>query len=214
LETLMQVRIHEPLMPGRLRPHLPRDLETICLKCLQKEPSKRYASAGDLANDLRRHLNGETILARPASTLERVLKWAMRHPTLAALWTVSTSALVAVLAVVLVYNVRLQRQRDATEERRREAVASLRKAREAADLMLTRVADEKLLDVPNMTPLRRRLLEDALQVYQDLALLASDDPDARCDTARAHRRLAIAYGDLGQGSPRARPGASDLAFAR
>jgi tetratricopeptide (TPR) repeat protein len=198
LETLQLVRDHEPLMPARLRPNMPRDLETICLKCLQKEPAKRYASAQTLADDLGRFLNAQPILARPTPGWERLVKWTKRRPALAALGAVSTAALVAVVAVVLVYNVRLQRQRDATEGRRREAVASLLKAREAADLLLTRVSEEKLLDVPNMVPLRRQLLEDALRVYSDLALQAGDDPDMRYETARAHKRLAIMRDRLGQ----------------
>ncbi len=198
VETLVMVRTQEPVALRRLRPGVPRDLETICLKCLHKDPRKRYASAGALAGDLGRFLNGQPIQARPTPGWERLLKWAQRRPALAALTGVSALALVVVLAVVLLYSVRLQRQRDATEERRREAVASLQKARQAADLMLTRVAEEKLLDVPNMTPLRRRLLEDALQVYQDLALLAGDDPETRIDTARAHKRLAIAHSHLVQ----------------
>jgi hypothetical protein len=85
LDTLEQVRRQEPLAPSRLRLRLPRDLETICLKCLEKEPGKRYPSAGDLAGDLRRFLAGEPIRARPVTTWNRTVKWAKRRPAAAVL---------------------------------------------------------------------------------------------------------------------------------
>ena len=85
LETLEQVKTTEPVPPSRLVPGLPRDLETIALKCLQKDPARRYASAGDLAEDLRRFLDGEPIVARPVPFWERGIKWARRRPAIAAL---------------------------------------------------------------------------------------------------------------------------------
>ena len=85
LDTLLLVRTEEPIPPSRLRPKMPRDLETICLKCLQKEPAKRYASASVLADDLRRFLAGQPIQARPIRVWERGLKWARRRPAIAGL---------------------------------------------------------------------------------------------------------------------------------
>jgi hypothetical protein len=84
-ELFEQVRSQEPAPPRRLRPDVPRDLETICLKCLEKEPARRYASAAALADDLRRFGDGRPVLARPAGRLERAAKWARRRPAAAAL---------------------------------------------------------------------------------------------------------------------------------
>ncbi len=84
-ETIEQVQHTEPAAPSQLQPAIPRDIETICLKCLQKESARRYASALELADDLRRFLNGEPIRARRAGPVERLVKWVRRQPLAAGL---------------------------------------------------------------------------------------------------------------------------------
>jgi WD40 repeat protein len=86
METLVQVINDEPVPPRQLNPGVPRDLETICLKCLEKKLVRRYESAAGLAEDLERWLRGEPIQARASGALERAVKWAKRQPTLAVLW--------------------------------------------------------------------------------------------------------------------------------
>ena len=83
--TIQQVLSEDPAPPSRLNARVPRDLETICMKCLRKEPEKRYGTARELADDLRRFLRGEPVTARPIGTAETIWNWVKRRPTAAAL---------------------------------------------------------------------------------------------------------------------------------
>ncbi len=103
LETLQQVKKMEPVAPRRLCPNLPRDLDTICLKCLEKAPGKRYASAQDLAEDLRRFQAGEPILARQTPYWERALKYCKRRPATAGLVGLTCLTLLGLLVGGYVY---------------------------------------------------------------------------------------------------------------
>src|SRR5207302_6648178 len=98
LQTLGQVIARDPASPDCLQSGVPRDLATICMKCLQKEPRRRYGNAGLLAEDLRRYLAGNPVLARPVANWERVWKWARRRPAFAAF--VLTLGLAAITAML------------------------------------------------------------------------------------------------------------------
>jgi WD40 repeat protein len=121
LDTVLQVLSEEPVPPGRLRPKLPRDLQTICLKCLEKEPPKRYVSAAALADDLRRFQIGEAILARPAGAAERTLKWARRRPAVAGLLLAVLLSAIGLLVGGVWFTAKLQDERDLARREQKEA---------------------------------------------------------------------------------------------
>jgi WD40 repeat protein/serine/threonine protein kinase len=106
-ELLRQITLEEPRRPRRLNPAVPAELETITLKAMAKEPQQRYASAEELADDLRRFLAGEPIRARRVRAWERVVKWARRRPAVAALVAVSLVALLSLLGQTLWHNAQL-----------------------------------------------------------------------------------------------------------
>ena len=124
MEVVRQAAEEEPLPPRRLESAVPADLETICLKCLQKQPSQRYASAAALADDLHRFLAFEPILARPASRWQLLTKWARRRPTAAALVAVSMLALLTALAGVSWFTYALSSELKKTRQARHDAVAA------------------------------------------------------------------------------------------
>ncbi|MBI1833190.1 MAG: protein kinase [Planctomycetes bacterium] len=214
LQTVMMVLTMEPLAPSTLQPQLPRDLETICLKCLDKSPRKRYASAADLADDLRRFLDGAPIVARPVGMIERAVKWSARHPARAGLIVVSAVSL-ALLVGYAVHirsanavleernheirsansqlhdrNQEIRSANTQLQERNRQTNESLAVARDAIDRMLVRVSDQ-LAPIPQSEKLRRESLEDAMALYVKLTAIRTDDR-----ASKAH--AAVAFGKLGE----------------
>ncbi|WP_148595897.1 serine/threonine-protein kinase [Aquisphaera giovannonii] len=124
-DALEQVRSSEPPRPRSVAPGVPRDLETICLKCLEKDPRRRYDSAAALAEDLRRFLDGEVIQARPSGVAERAWRWCLRRPALAAM-----GAAVALLLAVIAVGAPLaalswRHQRDLARDAARDATEKL-----------------------------------------------------------------------------------------
>jgi WD40 repeat protein/tRNA A-37 threonylcarbamoyl transferase component Bud32 len=105
LDTVLQLLSEEPVPPRRLQPKLPRDLETICLKALAKEPGRRYASAEELANDLHRFLDDRPIQARPVGRAEKVWRWCRRNPALAAASGLGLAAAMIALVVSVSFGI-------------------------------------------------------------------------------------------------------------
>jgi serine/threonine protein kinase len=192
-ETVLQVLHADPVPPRRLRPGVPRDLETICLKCLHKEARKRYPSAHDFAEDLRRFMSSETILARPAGPIEKTTKWARRRPTMAALILVSACALGTLLAGGVWYNARLRAARDRAE-------VNFQMALRAVDEMLTEVGEEQLASEPHMEQKRLALLQKALSFSQRYLEQQGEEPRTHMQTALAYKRVGDIQRLLGQGA--------------
>jgi serine/threonine protein kinase len=151
-ETLEQVRNQDPVPPRRLNPAIPRDLETICLKCLRKQPGQRYQSADAVAGDLRRFLDGVAISARPVSPLERTWRWGRRRPAVAALASLLMLSLVGgFLGMFLLWR-HAESQRGRAESARGQAEmlkvrAEEAQARAEADFQLASKVLDQLVDL-------------------------------------------------------------------
>src|SRR5262249_1516884 len=139
IETLDLVRNQDPVPPSQLLPRLPRDLETICLKCLEKDPARRYPDVAALADDLAHFRAGEPIVARPASGAERLWRWCLRNKPVAALSTLAAGLLVLAMIVSVAFGVtvngknrELTKAYDRVEQRRQEAEKQQKRAAAAA----------------------------------------------------------------------------------
>jgi tetratricopeptide (TPR) repeat protein len=193
-DTVMQVLSQEPVAVRRLQPAVARDLETICHKCLEKDPRERYASAATLAEDLRRIQAGEPTLARPAGVLGRAVKWARRKPAAAAALALLVTALVGLTLGLLV----VERQRERTQEALRAEARRKNQAREALDAMTSEWVGDLLSRQTSLTDPQRRFLRDALRTYEEFAADTGQDEEGRAGVARAYLRAARIRQRLGE----------------
>src|SRR6516225_2017579 len=132
VETLLLIRTQEPLPPSRVQPRLPRDLETICLKCLHKDPRRRFASAQEFADDLERFLGGKPIRARPVGRAEKALLWVRRNPMIALLLALLALAVCGGLVGVTWKWLEAEQQRQRAEVGQQDALWQTYRARIAA----------------------------------------------------------------------------------
>jgi tetratricopeptide (TPR) repeat protein len=228
VDTVLQVISQEPVAPQRLNPSIPLDLETICLKCLEKEAARRYPSAAAFAEDPRRFLAGEPISARPVGRAERSWRWSRRIPLAAALITLVVVLTTAGTATITALWLRAEAQRQAAvaagvraERSREEAIAASRQAelsrqeavaagqraevnaataRRAVNDYLDRITSSPQLQRPGLSGLRRDLLTRALAYYESFLRESAADPELRAEAAGAQDRAAMILGELGETS--------------
>ena len=189
-ETFRLVLDTDPAPPRRLNPDCPRDLETIVLKCLEKNPDRRYTTAADLARDLRRFREHRPISARPAGPREAVVKWARRNPSRAGLVGLILLTLALAVGGTAVHLQQLRTERAAAE---RNAVVAVR----AVNEMLIEVAVEQLTYEPRMGKKRRAMLDKARVLYETLLRERPGDGEVRRLLAIGFRYLADVARQLG-----------------
>ncbi len=208
LQTILMVLAMEPVSPRTLQPKVPRDLETICLKCLEKSPKRRYPTAHDLADDLRRFREGRPIIARPVGFIERTAKWAKRKKAAAALIGLSVVMVVAMIGFGVLQTVNAARQREANRQlaaakskleefnaeletanlnllaAKTESDTSYSLAVEALRNIVERFTNQ-LFGIPLAEQVMQATMGDSAQLYQKLTELRPAD-----------RELAARYADV------------------
>ena len=178
-QTLLhQILNDEPKPLRTFQKSIPVELETILLKALAKSPGERYATAREFADDLSRFLQDKPIQARRATTVQRLRKWARRHPSI--FWAVVVLCLFTVAGSLI-----STKMIHAAYERERQHA---KLAREAVDGMF-KLCEEELADKPFLDGLRRRLLQDYFLVYYQKLIEYNDDPTTEAELSAAHKRV-------------------------
>ena len=210
IDTVRQVIEQEPVPPRQLEPRVPYDLETICLKCLEKDPARRFGTAALLADDLRRFVEGHPILARPTPAWERAWKWGKRRPAIVALLAVIPMAITGIVLFVFWHNVSLrsrlavaladerrarQRELDAVQEHHRSLVGqegqklfdSARVAVAASDWSNARLGLEKALTTLGGEASFEKLRDPAQALLKQVEQELRVEADRRTSQARLQR---------------------------
>ncbi len=187
VDTLRLVTTRNPVAPRQMNPVIDRDLETICLKCLRKEHSSRYDSAGAIADDLERYANGLPILARPIGHIGRTVRWCKRYPMAAvALLLLAVTCAVSITATAITSSALSD-----SEQSRKDSEQSRQHSQDTVEFFLTKISEEDLLEQPGMQPLRRELLEQALSYYRAVLARRDKDPEVLQRQADALYRVGL-----------------------
>jgi serine/threonine protein kinase len=204
-ELLRQIAFDEPPAPRRRNQALPEELETIVLKSAAKSPDERYATALELAEDLRRYLRDEPIQAKRPTLLQRSRKWLRRHKGL--VWSAAVAVLVCLVVTAGIMSLMAARLRDKNvelakanrleREQRRLANANAARTRQAVDDFFTKVSDSAALKAHGLEKLRRDLLQQARGFYEEFAREQSSDPAIQAERARAYYRLGRISAEMG-----------------
>lgn len=197
IDTLVQVAFDEPVPPSRLQPRLPRDVETVCLKCLEKDPARRYATAEALADDLARFAAGRPVHARPVRWPARAWRWCRRNPARAVAAALAASVVLGLAAGGPLVARRERQLRHEADANRSLAVSEREHARQNLDLA-SRALDETLgglvvnarLRAYGMDDVRADLLRGAVPYLEEFASRVDESPDIRARQGRAAIQLA------------------------
>ncbi len=185
-DLLRRIGDEEPHLPRRVRPSIPADLETIILKAISKAPDQRYDTAQEVADDLRRFLEGKPTLARRPNWMDRAGKWTRRHFRLVAasacVAIVAAAVLAASTLMIAAAHEQTKAALDQSEASLARAESHYRQAREVVDRFGARLA-ERLAQVPGAEAVRAELLRDTLEYYQAFAAQATEDPELQVDLA-------------------------------
>ncbi len=183
-ETILQVLEDDAVSPKELNPNVDQDLETICLRALQKEPHLRFESADDLAADLERFLRHEPVKSRPLGPFKRLLKWRRRHPLIALMAAGLLLLLFAIIAAIGIgwYQTHQMFQRQ---------MATSQAGQSSLNELFTFIRTEPLLDQPGQEIVRRQLLDRGIQHYKSLLALAAENETLSADIVTAQVTMGL-----------------------
>lgn len=196
-ETLRQVLFDEPIPPRQLNPGVDRDLETITLKCLEKEPARRFVTAGELAEELQRFLRGEPIKSRPISPTGHFVRVCRRNPVVSSLGFAIAGLLTALPIVFAIGYFREAKSRREAEQNLGVARENLGLAAGALEDLTDIATSEEVLNAPGLDDVRRKFLMKSREYYDRLVKQRGGGESLRAEQGKAYGQLADIEADLG-----------------